>query len=182
MALTISISVTPVGAPSIVSPSDVHAAATRFASPFGARAVAVTGPALQVDTTHVSFATRATRAAQEFRFDTGTLTITLHQQILVSNALAECPRTKWLEHEQDHARDNERVASRLEAPLRADAAFSALFDETVWRPQSTFHSYQLQIIDAVQAVFRPLTAAAVAARDTSAEYARVEARIAAECH
>ena len=45
----------------------------------------------------------------EFSFDTGTLTLTLRQEMSVSDALSLCAPQKWVGHENGHVQDNQGV-------------------------------------------------------------------------
>ena len=182
MPLTISTQVTPTGAAEVVTRATLEAEASRVHSPFaGRRVVGLTIPRITASTHGLSFAQRATRGGREFRFDTGTLDLTIAQRILVPDDEAECPRNIWITHERDHVADNAAIGPRMDAELRADTAFMGLFDETVWRPVSEFRSVQRQMIARVGAVFAPLTEAAATARDTTAEYSRVEGLVRAGC-
>ncbi len=180
--LTISTQVTATGAPQVVTRATLEAEASRVHSPFVGRVVVgVTVPRITASTRQLSFAQRSTRSGNEFRFDTGTLGLTITQSILLANDVAECPRGFWATHEADHVADNAAIGPNMDVQLRADTQFMALLDETVWRPRSEFQSIQRQIIARVGAVFGRLTEAAATARDTDAEYARVEAAIRAGC-
>ncbi len=182
MPLTILTSETPPGAPSFDSPATIAALAASNGSavPAGATVVGITIPVLAHDFTALNFHTR--NSGTEFRFNTGTLSLTLRQEVHVSNGLGPCARTVWLQHENLHLADNSRLLSDLDRELRADAVFASfLVTPVAWHPRSDFASVQSQIAARIGAVFTRLTNAAAVRRDSAGEYRRVERQIRARC-
>lgn len=181
MSVTFSVSTEPVGEPVIATTADVRAIAARLSNPYAARAIAVTEPVLTTDQTRVRWEPRRVRGGAEYRVESGTITLTLRQRIVISDELTECQRGIWLQHERDHVSDNTSVMDDLETHLRADTALMAILDGERWFPRSEHAATQTRIRNMIAAVFQRRNGALVTARDTPEEYARVEARIAAEC-
>ncbi|MEO1105099.1 MAG: peptidoglycan-binding domain-containing protein [Pseudomonadota bacterium] len=182
MPLTITTSETPVGPPSFRSPADIAAMAVANGTPApaGATVVGITIPVIRHDFRSLNFHTR--NGGTEFRFNTGTLPLTLRQEIHVSNALGPCAQTIWLQHEMLHAGDNSRLLDDLEPALRADPVFASLLVHPVdWHPRPTFSSVQATIAGRIGAIFQDLTREAARRRDTAHEYRRVDRQIRARC-
>ena len=173
---------TPATGPVLDSPATVAQLALAQGSPAppGSTVVGITVPAIRTDQSGLQYQTR--NHDTEFLFNTGSLILTLSQEIHLSNTLSPCAQTVWLEHERKHVRDNERILTRMDAELRADSQFAAiLVNPTLWRPRAQFTATQQTIQARVEAVFTRLTRAAVQALDTPAEYADTESQVRARC-
>jgi len=182
MSLTIRTTVDPVGPPSIDAPATIAslAASRSTPTPAGATVVGITVPFIRHDFTGLNFHTR--NGGTEFRFNTGTLALTLRQEVHVSSALGLCARNIWLQHEMLHTRDNVALLPRFEAELRADRVFAdQLVRPTIWHPRSRFSAVQGEIAARIGAVFQSVTADAARRRDTATEYARVERQVRIRC-
>lgn len=148
--------------------------------PTGTTAVGITIPIIRSDQTGLHYHTR--NNGTEFRFNTGTLQLTLRQEIHISRALSPCARTIWSQHEQKHAQDNERLMSRMDPGLRADREFAdILVSPSAWRPRHTFGATQQKIQERVGVLFERLTLEAARRQDTRREYQRVERQIRIRC-
>jgi hypothetical protein len=183
MPLTISTSNTPATGPILDSPAMIAQLVQRHGTPVpsGSTAVGITVPMIRTDQTGLQYQTR--NHDTEFLFNTGTLRLTLSQEIHMSNDLSDCTREVWVEHERKHVRDNEQILTRMDAALRADPQFAAiLVNPTQWRPRSQFQATQQTIQARVAEVFARLTRAAVQALDTPAEYAETERQVRARCN
>jgi hypothetical protein len=181
MPLTIASSSTPAPAPTLDSPAAIAALAASQGSPVpaGSTVVGITVPIIRSDQTSLQYQTRA--GGTEFRFNTGTLKLSLRHEIHLSNGLGPCARTIWLQHEMKHVRDNERIMTRMDAALRADPQFAAILVTPSWRPRSEFPLAQQTIQARVGAIFRNLTQAAVVALDTAREYADTDRQVRLRC-
>jgi hypothetical protein len=181
MPLTITTSSTPPPAPSLDSPADITTLATSQGSsvPAGSTVVGITIPIIRSDQTGLQYHTR--NNCTEFRFNTGTLALSLRQEIHLSNGLSPCARTIGLQHEQKHVRDNERIMSRMDAALRADPQFAAILVSPSWRPRSEFPVAQQTVQARVGAIFRNFTQNAAAALDTQREYAETDRQVRLRC-
>lgn len=182
MPLTIAITEAPVGAPIFDSPATIAslAASNGHTVPAGGTVVGITIPIIAHDFTALAFHTR--NSGTEFRFNTGTLSLTMRQEVHVSNGLGPCARTVWLKHEMLHVGDNARLLADLEPALRADPVFASLLVTPVaWHPRSQFANVQGQIAARIGAIFQNLTSAAATRRDSAAEYRRVERQIRLRC-
>src|SRR5579872_4715234 len=167
MPLTIATTINPATGPTLDTPAAIAALAAAQGSPVpaGSTVVGITIPTIRSDQSGLHYITR--NSGTEFLFDTGTLNLTLRQEIHLSNALSPCAQSIWLHHEQKHVRDNERIMGRMDAELRADAQFAAiLVNPTVWRPRAQFNATQQTTQSRVFAVFLQLTNNAVRALDT----------------
>jgi hypothetical protein len=183
MPLTIATAITAATGPTLDSPAIITQLAQTQSSPVptGATVVGITIPVIRSDQTALQYHTR--NGGTEFRFNTGTLSLTLRQEIHLSNALSQCARTIWLQHEQKHVRDNEQIMSRMDAQLRADTQFAdILVNPTVWRPRSQFGATQQTIQARVGAVFTRLTQGAATALDTRQEYANTDTQVRIRCN
>ena len=181
MPLTIQIVITPVGDPILATPAALQTLADEHGDvgPGGGTPVAITIPKITSDQTGLNYDTRA--SGTEFRFKTGTLKLTLQQEIHVSTALNPCARTVWLQHEQKHVLDNERLMSRMDPELRANMEFARILIRPTWERVAIFKSTQLTIKEIVGEVFTKLTGDAAAHQDSSAEYKSVERQIKFRC-
>ena len=181
MSLTISTSRN-AATEQLVAPAAVVQIAREMGNPRADDAVGVTRPRIRTDQTGLAYERRrgADRSV-EFRFDQGTLGLTLSQEVLVSNALNDCEKRVVREHERGHVGDNETIMGEMDRNLRADTAFAEILVHRRWYPYSRarFSEVQSTIQARVAAVFQRLTRAAVRARDTAAEYARMQRDMAA---
>lgn len=182
MALTIKTTSNAVSAAKLVPAKEIEDAAAAQGNPYGSRAIAITKPKLSHDTKQLNFETKNNK---EFRFKTGVLPLTLSQEILVSDALSECARKIWLKHEDGHVADNEAVLSEMEGKLRVDPQFVEILVTPKWFPlgkdNENFKKVQKTIGERIGMVFQKLTVDKAAARDTDAEYKKVDADIKKSC-
>jgi phage tail protein X len=167
--------------PQIVAPPIVVQRAQQGGSPNAALAIGYTDPIITIDQTGLSYRQRQGPAGLEFSFDTGTLRLTLRQEMLISNALSRCAQQKWIAHENGHVRDNQSVMTRMDPAIRADPTLRSIFINPQWTPRSRFQATQQTIFNTVSNIFRRLTASAATARDTRAEYMRVGRDILLNC-
>jgi hypothetical protein len=185
MALTVKTSSNPVPAAKVVPVKEVIDAATAQGSPFAAKAIAITKPSLHFETKQLNFETLSNKSGTQFRFKTGTLPLTLSQEILIADTLSECARKIWLEHEQGHVGDNDAVLGQMEAELRKDTSFAEILVFPKWTPvgkdNENFKKAQKTIGERIGVVFKALTSASVKVRDTDAEYQRVEGEVKKKC-
>jgi hypothetical protein len=185
MALNITTSSTTVPAAKSVPVKEVQDAAAAQGNPYASRAIAITKPLIHVETTQLNFETVTNRKGTQFRFKAGTLPLVLSQEIVISNALSDCAKNIWLAHEQGHVTDNDAVLGQMDAELRKDADFANILLFPQWTPvgknNENFNKANKTVKDRVFAIFQQLTTAAAAARDTDAEYKRVEDDIKAKC-
>jgi peptidoglycan hydrolase-like protein with peptidoglycan-binding domain len=182
MPLSITTSNAGVTGPTLDSPATINTLAGSRGAPVpsGSTVVGITIPVIRSDQTGLQYHTR--NSGTEFRFNTGTLALTLRQEIHLSNALSACAQAIWLHHEQKHVRDNNRLLGRMDAELRADAQFAAiLVNPTVWRPRADFNATQATIQARVGDVFLRLTQAAATALDTRQEYANTDTQVRIRC-
>ena len=181
MPLTIQITITPVGAPINASPAELQTLADEHGDigPGGGTPVAITIPIIHQDQTGLNYDTR--NGNTEFRFNTGTLRLTLRQEIHVSTALSPCAKTVWLQHEQKHVQDNERLMGRMDAELRANPEFAFILIRPTWQRVTRFADTQRDIRDVVNETFVRLTTAAATRQDTAREYQTVERQIRIRC-
>ncbi|HTP87659.1 MAG TPA: hypothetical protein VMJ34_11940 [Bryobacteraceae bacterium] len=181
MPLTISTSVTSATGPTVDSPSRLAqlAQSQGTPAPSGSSIVGLTIPVIRSDQTALQFETR--NHGSEFRFNTGTLRLSLRQEIHLSSDLSECARNVWLLHEQKHVRDNTNIMSRMESELRSDSQFAAILVNPTWAPRSQFQAAQHTVQERVGAIFMRLSTAAVQALDTAQEYADTERQVRERC-
>jgi len=103
----------------------------------------------------------------------------------VSDALSECARKIWLKHEDGHVADNETVLLAMEAELRKDPKFVEILVTPKWFPlgkdNENFKKVQGTIGERIGVIFQKLTVDKASARDTDAEYKKVEADIKKAC-
>jgi hypothetical protein len=88
-------------------------------------------------------------------------------------------------HEQAHVTDNDAIMKQMDAELRKDADFAAILLFPKWAPvgknKEDFNKANTTIGERIGAVFQRLTVAAATARDTDAEYKRVNDEIKKNC-
>jgi len=168
-------------APQIVPLATVIQRAQQDGNTNAARGAAYTGPILTVDQTGLSYRQRHGAAGPEFSFDTGTLRLNLRQEILVSSTLSACARGKTVVHENAHVTDYQQVLSQMDREIRLDPFLRSIFIDLQWNPSSAFQATQARIQRAAGDIFRRLTGAASAARDTRAEYKRIYQDILRNC-
>jgi peptidoglycan hydrolase-like protein with peptidoglycan-binding domain len=181
MPLTIQITITPTGAPIFASPVQLQTLADEHGDvgPGGGTPVAITIPKIHQDQTGLQYDTR--NNGSEFRFNTGTLKLTLRQEVHVSTALSPCAKTVWLQHEQKHVQDNERMMARMDPELRVDPEFAFTFIHPTWQNVSLFASTQSGIKDVIFETFTRLTSGAATKQDSAREYQNVERQIRIRC-
>lgn len=180
MPLSLTTANEPMPAPQGVSQEELVSKSGKAGSAIASRIVAYTWPQLH-SAPKLEYEQRKAKVGTEFRFQKGTLKLTLKQRIYYDEKLGACPKKIWLEHEQDHVADNVAILGKLEAELKKDKEFADILITPVWFPTSQFAAIQKKINDRIDVVFKRLTKDAVDKRDTSAEYDKVEARIAKEC-
>ncbi len=181
MPLTIQTIVVPVGAANIVSAASLRTviSGAGITVPAGRTPVGFTLPSISDDQTGLNFNMR--NGNTQYIFDTGTLILTLRQQIFLLNSLGHCARSYWLRHEMHHVRDNVNIMNRIDSVLRADPQFaSMLVNPTVWRAVAAGSPFSI-VRQRIGVVFSRMTSNAVSNVDTAAEYARVERTIRARC-
>src|SRR6185503_13109795 len=105
MALIIKTSSNKVPAAKSVPAKEVQDAAAAQGNPFAARAIAITKPSLHFETKELNFETVTNKQGTQFRFQAGTLPLTLSQAIIISDSLSDCAKKIWLQHEQGHVTD-----------------------------------------------------------------------------
>jgi hypothetical protein len=181
MPFTVTANPGSVPSPQIASPATVVQKAQQVGNPNAAQAGACTTPIISIDQRGLAFSQRSGASGTEFRFDTGTLAITLRQEVVASSAYSPCARQRWLIHENDHVADNRRIMTQMDTEIRNDPFLQGVFLNPQWAPVSTFQATQARVQSAVGDIFRRLTLAAVVARDTPAEYARVQRDIQRNC-
>lgn len=182
MTLSVTTATTPAGAPILDDPATIEAMARAQGSaiPAGSSVVGITVPIIRSDQTRLQYHTR--NGGTEFIFNTGTLALTLRQEIHLSRALSLCARTIWHQHELKHTRDNEQLMARMDRELRADQEFQdILVSPTEWRPRGRFNDTQTAIQEIVRDVFERLTSAAAARTDSRQEYRHVERQVRIRC-
>ena len=182
MPLTISTSITPVGAAMLQDAREIAdmARAQGTFVPSGSTVVAITRPVININQTGLRWTTRA--SGREFQFDTGTLQLTLRQEIHISRDLSPCTRTIWLQHEQKHVADNEAIMGRMDRELRADPELiDILVRPTDWKPIADFQSTQHNVQLIVGEIFERLTSGAADRQDTAVEYRAVDRQTRLRC-
>ena len=181
MPLTIQTIITPPGDAILDDPAAIVALAVAHGdlTPGGGTPIAITLPKIGDDQTGLAFELRANNT--EFRFTGGTLKLTLRQEVHISNALSPCARTVWLQHENKHVQDNERVMARMDHELRADAVFAFILIRPTWQKFSVMGRPKDVIRERIQEVFTRLTSTAASRQDTATEYKSVEKQIKLRC-
>lgn len=179
MPLSISIKKGTIPTSKVVHPSVVVAKARADGNPNASRALAITVPTLRIDQTGLYY--DLGRGGTVFRFRTGVLKLTLRQEIYIASNLTVCARGQWVQHEKDHARDNQQILNTIDRGIRTHPKIKPILITPVWHARNTFNAVQGTIQAAVGDIFRQRVAAAIRRRDTTAEYARVNRRILAVC-
>ena len=83
------------------------------------------------------------------------MTLTLRQEMWISNTLSTCARQKWIGHENGHVRDNQAVMPRMEAAIRANATLQGLLiNPQHWHALALFTQVQQTIQVEVAAIFQ----------------------------
>ncbi len=165
-----------------MAPASLRRTARELGIARASDAVGVTQPRILSDQTGLAYERRrGAGRAIEFRFDQGTLSLTLSQEVLISNVLNDCETRVVRDHERGHVGDNVTIMGQMDRDLRADTAFAEILIRRQWYRYSRtkFNEIQGTIQARVAAVFQTLTRAAVRARDTTAEYARLQRGLAA---
>ncbi len=163
-----------------VPQAEVEEKARSVGHPDAAQAIAITIPRIRNTTTELSFEQRrAPGGGVEFRFEKGTLPLTLIQNVYFSSSLNDCERRIWRVHEDLHVHDNRGVMGQMEAALRADPQFKEILIDRPWYPRDQFGAVQGRINGRIGAIFLARTADAVQLRDTATEYQSVWRRAAA---
>ncbi|MEO1993965.1 MAG: LysM peptidoglycan-binding domain-containing protein [Planctomycetaceae bacterium] len=175
MALNFSISKGTRPGPQIVSPARLRQISGN------SMALAYTVPRTTRDLTAVSFKQQRSSGTIEFTFDSGTLGLSLHQDVYIANDLTPCEQMKWAVHEQHHVSDNRDVMDQMPTEIMNYNMCKSLFQRGDWYPSSDFAMIQRQILEEIGNAFRDLTAQRVRALDTRAEYARVNREILRDC-
>lgn len=182
MPLTVTTSnPTPNPAPQIVTPARVVEVARSLGSPGAEQALAITAPRITIDQRGINFSLFGTPPNQEFAFDTGTMALTLRQEVFIANDLSACAQGIWAQHEAIHVRDNAAVLARMPTEIANDSSLQAIFRDQQRFPRADFNLVQQAIQDMVGAIFRRLTAEAVTRIDTRREYSRVNQEIIRSC-
>ena len=181
MPLIIQTSITPPADAILDNPATIVALAAAHGglTPGSGTPIAITIPNIADDQTGLSFELRANNT--EFRFTGGTLKLTLRQEIHISNALSPCARTVWLQHENKHVKDNERLVGRMDAELRADGVFAFILIRPTWQSFAVMGKPKDVIRERIQEVFLRLTGHAATLQDSRREYQSVEQQIKIRC-
>jgi hypothetical protein len=167
--------------PQIVPISTIIQRAQQGGNPNAALALAYTAPIVTIDESGLMYRQRQGPSGPEFSFDTGTLRLTLRQDMLIANSLSVCAQQKWTTHELGHVRDNQQVMTQMDPSIRSDPTLQAIFASQQWYPRASFQATQQTIFNTVATIFRRLTAQSVATRDTRAEYMRVHRDVLQNC-
>ena len=169
--------------PRVVSPAEIQEAARRSGNPnwYRADVGGLTLPRLRIDQTQLRYETRQGTREAEFRFQDGTLLLTLSHDIFLPNNLSECERTVWLDHEREHVRDNEQLTGTLNDRIQRDQTLGTIFNDRPWQPRRFFNIVQQTIEQCVTNIFRELTDQARQRRDTDAEYTRYRQLVRTRC-
>ncbi|MBL8231075.1 MAG: LysM peptidoglycan-binding domain-containing protein [Bryobacterales bacterium] len=172
---------TPNPAPQIVAPARVVEVARNLGSPGADRALAVTSPRLTIDLRGCNFSLFGTPPNEEFAFNTGTMALTLNQEVFIANDLSPCAQGVWAQHEAIHVRDNAAVLARMPTEIANDPSLQAIFRDKQRFPRGDFALIQDAIQNMVGTIFRRLTGEAVTRLDTRREYSRVNQEIIRSC-
>lgn len=167
---------TPVVNPQVVSPAEVTRKATETGHPHAASALAVTVPTITVDLTGTHWHTMGS----DFWWNTGTVAIRLRQEVFIASDISMCARGIWAVHENLHVADNRTVLNSLAAQVAADSSLQDIFSGRRF-PRSDFAMVQDAVINIIGGIFRRLTGHHATARDTRAEYSRVNQDIIRSC-
>jgi nucleoid-associated protein YgaU len=181
MALTFVVSKGTIPIAQVVTPATVVSRATAVGHPNAGSALGITIPRITIDPTAVQYKQRVQGGIQQFSFDTGTLRVELHQEVLLSSDLTVCEQRKWGAHERGHVDDNQELMDDLEAEVRQYGFFKDVFENGVWYPRTDFQLVQATVNDDIGSAFRALTEAAATHHDTIGEYRRVAREILRDC-
>ena len=181
MPFTVSINIGARPVPQVVAPTEVVRRARASGSTNAARALAVTLPTLRIDQRGLLYAQRLNSGRVEFSFDTGTLRLTLRQEIFIANDIPACAQGVWISHENGHVTDNQRLMGGMERAIRRESRLQPIFFSPRWYPRASFSNIENTIETTVGNIFRTMVAANNRARDTAAEYRRVNRAILAAC-
>lgn len=155
--------------------------ARKTGNPNANDALAVTAPRINRDFSKLQFLERRALTGYEFIFQTGTMVLTLSQDVFIDHTLSNCAQGKWLDHELGHVRDNANLTRGMEPSVRALPELQGMVLNPAWHPRARFQALQQRMAQAIADEFFRLTAQAVAGRDTSAEYRRVRRQILTGC-
>lgn len=167
---------TPTVNPQVVSPAEVTRKATEAGNAHAAGALAVTVPTITVDLTGTHWHTMGS----DFWFNTGAIAIRMRQEMFIASDISLCARGIWTVHENLHVADNRTVLNGLAAQVAADSSLQDIFGGRHF-PRTDFSLIQDTVINIVGGIFRRLTGQQVTARDTRAEYSRVNQDIIRSC-
>src|SRR5262245_10150251 len=112
MPLTVTTANDPIPTPEGVTQDELVTKSGRRGSAIASRIVAYTWPQLHT-APKLEYEQRKAKTGTEFRFQKGTLKLTLKQRIYFDEKLAACPKKIWLDHEQDHVADNVAILGKL---------------------------------------------------------------------
>ncbi len=163
--------------PQFVSHDSIVQQARTMKNPQAERAAGITIPRLTVDQTKLEYETRKQKGQVQFRFNTGTLALMLHQSVQISNDLSACAQEIWTDHELEHVGDNRDLIKRMEREIKSSKPLQDIFFVPRWRPKASFNSVQTKISTVVGDIFKGLTEDAAKKRDTESEYQRIQNRI-----
>jgi len=182
MSLQVNINAGTMPSHQIVAADIVVQHARSLGNPNASQALAITEPICRVDQTGLQYEQRQIQGRIEFRFLTGVLQLTLRQDIFIANNISDCAQNIWLEHEQEHVRDNQGIMGRMDQAIRAHRDLQNILISPIWRPRSDFNKVQGKIQSTVDDIFREFTHEAVLSRDTSAVYSSIQDRIRRQCN
>jgi hypothetical protein len=159
--------------PQYVEPNTIVNRALRQGNPNAGRAGGITIPYITTDQTGLRYKIQRGSKGEEIKFDTGTLLLRLRQEMFIANTLSECKRRILISHENGHVTDNQEIMNKMETAIRANRILKDILIEPKWIPRIQFNATQTTIQSTVASIFRSLTDQASAARDTQAEYKRI---------
>ncbi len=182
MSLTVTTAnSTPSPAAQAVTPQTVRDQAAATGNPQSDSALAVTVPVITIDQTGTNWNLFGLPPNQEFAFNTGTIRITLRQEVFIANDLSSCARGVWAVHENLHVRDNAAILTRMPAEIAADPSLQAIFRDKQRFPRGDFALIQQAAENMIGDIFRRLTGNAARGHDTRREYSRVNQEIIRTC-
>jgi LysM domain len=168
--------------PVFVHPNKVVERAQRSKRKDASTGVAFTLPIINIDMSQLKFRERRAPAGQEFQFDSGTLTLTLREEMLISSTLSNCAQKKWIEHENEHVRDFQRIMLQMGDKIKANNTLNRYLINPQWLPSPDGQNGILQIIFAtIEVIFDDATKKAVEARDTNETFKTVQRDILRNC-
>ena len=141
----------------------------------------VTIPIIGVDLREMHFQTRQGNGGEEFRFERGPLKLTQRYEILMVDAYSECEQRIWLEHEQRHVGDYERLKRPLKRKILAHPELVSFYVDRDWFLREMFEFLQKKTREIVGDLFYDLTTAASAKRDSRREYEHVRREVRQQC-